>query len=401
MKLAYFGTPHTGGTYTVYHALRVGLAPFGVAVTWIGVGPQAQAAFDSQQWAHEREHGVVIAGRIDDDRLQAEAFIYYLESSDFDGVFVNVLAGRVETNAIRYLAPAIKRVMIVHNITPGTYAAARAVRDHVHATIGVSPRIRNDLIKSHGFQDEYTHVIPNAIDLQSFNVPRVERQHDAPLRVLFLGRVVDTDKGVFWLPQIMSKLSPIAVQLTVVGEGPDMAELQKRCAAMADRFTFTGRIAPDEVPGMLAFHDAFIFPSRFEGLGLSLVEAMAAGCVPVATRLKNVTDFVVTDGRDGFLFPMGDMAAAAAAVERLALEPATLARMSLAAKQSVKGRFELANMAQAYKALIDAVMLQPRPLAQALPMHRWNYPEGLRRGLRSRLPAGVKNVLRRLRERFA
>lgn len=401
MKFAYFGIPHTGGTYTVYNSLRTGLAQHGIAVKWLGLGPYAQAAFDNPQWAHEREHGVVIAGQIDDDRLQADALIQYLESSDFDGVFVNVLAGRVETNAIRYLDPAIKRVMIVHSITPGTYAAARAVRDHVHATVGVSPRIRSDLLKSHGFQEACTHAIPNAIDLKAFNRPRVERQHDAPLRVLFLGRLSDTDKGVLWLPQIMAKLSPDVAHLTVVGDGSDMAELQKRCAGMADRITFTARIASHEVPGMLTCHDVFIFPSRFEGLPLSLVEAMAGGCVPVATRIKDVTTFVVKDRVNGLLFDMGDTLAAASAIKRLADEPALLRSMSAAAQQNASGRFALADMASAYKAVLENVHLQPVPLSKPLSMNQWTFPRGLKPGLRSKLPSGLKNILRNLREKMA
>lgn len=401
MKFAYFGIPQIGGTYTVYNSLRTGLAHHGISVKWLGVGPNAQSAFDNPQWEHEREHGIVIAGQIDNDRLQAKALIQHLESSDFDGVFINVLAGRVETNAMRYLDCSIKRVMIVHSITPGTYAAARTVRDYVHATIGVSPRIQQDLVSRHGFRPANTHAIPNAIDLSLFEESAEYRSSLEPLRLLFLGRVVDADKGVFWLPELVQRLPRSLVQLTVVGDGADLPALKARFASKGFAARFVGRVSAEQVPGILASHDVFIFPSRFEGLPLSLVEAMAAGCVPVATRLKNVTDFVVTDGRDGFLFPMGDMAAAATAVERLARERATLARMSLAAKQGVKGRFELAAMAQAYKALIDAVVLQPITLAQTLPMHRWNYPAGLRRGLRSHLPAGVKNVLRRLRESFA
>ncbi|MGB4346450.1 MAG: glycosyltransferase family 4 protein [Burkholderiaceae bacterium] len=401
MKFAYFGIPHTGGTYTVYHSLRVGLATQGITVKWLGLGTHAQAAYHDPQWKHERDHGVVIAGQVDDERKQAEALIRYLESADFDGVFVNVLAGRVETNAIRYLDPAIKRVMIVHSITPGTYAAARAVRDHVHATIGVSPRIRNDLIRSHGFKEACTHAIPNAIDLKAFNGARVERQNAKQLRLLFLGRVVDTDKGVFWLPQIMAKLSPDVAHLTVVGDGSDMAELQKRCAGIADRITFTARIASHEVPDMLACHDVFIFPSRFEGLGLSLVEAMAGGCVPVATRIKDVTTFVVKDGINGFLFDMGDTLAAASAITRLADEPALLRSMSAAAQQNAAGRFALSDMAGAYKAVLEDVHLHPSPISKPFSMDQWAFPSGLTSNFRSKLPSGLKNVLRSWREKLA
>jgi hypothetical protein len=53
--------------------------------------------------------------------------------------------------------------MIVHSITPGTYAAARSIRDYVHATVGVS-RISDDLVQRAGFAPGHTHVIGNPFD---------------------------------------------------------------------------------------------------------------------------------------------------------------------------------------------------------------------------------------------
>lgn len=402
MRLAYFGVPHTGGTWTVYTALRAGLEAHGIEVRWLGVGPSAQSAYDNPRWAPERADGVVFAPEATDEAAQGKALVEYLEhSGEFDGVFVNVLASRVQTNAMRYLDPGIRRVMIVHNITPGTYSAARAIRDHVHATVGVSPRIREDLVGRLGFDAAQTLAIPNAVDLGAFAHERAPKPADAPLRLLSLGRLIDTDKGVFWLPKILQHLHDIPVQLTIVGDGPDRAELERRCACLGDRVRFAGRIPPGQVPGVLAAHDLFLFPSRFEGLGLSLVEAMAAGCVPVATHIKGVTDFVVEHGETGFLFPMGNTRDAAAAVRLLASQPERLRAMSAAARSQNGTRFSIPTMAAHYADLLESVMTRPPDIAKPLPVTEWKYPRGLRAGLRSYLPTGVKNVLRQMRERFA
>ena len=401
MKVAYFGIPHAGGTYTVYHSLRVGLEPHGVIVKWLGLGPNAQAAFDNIKWAHERMHGVVISGRDDNDRHQANALISYLESSDFDVVFVNVLAGRIETNAMRYLDPTIKRVMIVHSISPGTYAAARSVRDYVHATVGVSPRICSDLIRKHGFPDASTFAIPNALDLRSFNTPRLPPQGTSPLRVLFLGRITDTDKGVYWLPQIMAQLSPDVASLTIVGDGPDLQNLKKRCMPLGNPVEFIGRIPPAEVASMLARHDVFIFPSRFEGLPLALVEAMAAGCVPVATRIKGVTDFVIKNEEDGCLFTMGAVHEAARIIDGLYHDRERLNQLSNAAKLNAHGRFDVSAMGEKYNKVLTSIFLHPANIPSPLHINNWSYPRGLRPGIRTYLPTGVKNSLRSWRERFS
>lgn len=401
MKFAYFVFPHAGGTYTVYSALRAGLASHGITVTWIGVGPHAQAAWDNPQWAHARAHGAVVAGHIEDERQQAEALIRHLEASDFDGVFVNVLGDRVETNAMRYLDPAIRRVMIVHNITAGTYAAARAMREHVHATVGVSPRIQSDLVRKHGFAAERTFAIPNAIDLAPFSSAVRTQSPDGVLRLLFLGRVIDSDKGVLWLPRIMERLANQPVSLTIAGDGPDLAELQKRFANQSGRVRFTGRVQPYAVPALIAEHDVLVFPSRFEGLGLSLVEAMATGCVPVASRIRGVTDFVVHDGSNGCLFDIGNVDAAAAKIKLLAENHELLGEMAAAARRNTVGRFDLPTMANGYAKILGDLAAAPPRIASPLRIDRWTYPPGLRAGLRTYLPNGIKNRLRVWREQFA
>ncbi len=401
MKFAYFAFPHAGGTYSVYSTLRAGLASHDITLNWLGIGPHAQAAWDDPQWHHARPHGAVVAGHVGDERQQAEALIRHLESSDFDGVFVNVLAGRVETNAMRYLDPAIRRVMIVHSITPGTYAAAKTIREYVHATVGVSPRIQSDLVRSYGFAAERTFAIPNAIDLAPYSSQERTESPDAVLRLLFLGRIIDTDKGVFWLPRIMERLAGQPVSLTVVGDGPDLAELRKRFAHQNSRVRFTGRVPPDAVPALLADHDVFVFPSRFEGLPLSLVEAMAAGCVPVASRIRDVTDFVVQDGDNGYLFDIGDVDSATEKIRMLAENRDVLAKMAAAARKNSVGRFDLSSMGKAYRDVLHKALNGPAMISAPLSQKNWRYPSGLRPGLRTYLPTGIKNRLRVWRERFA
>lgn len=401
MRIAYFGIPHDGGTYTVYRSLRAGLAPQGVKVFWLGLGPAAKKAAEDQRWLEDSEIGVVLAGDTEDETQQALALINFLESGTCDGVFVNVLGGRVSTNAIRFVSPTLKRIMIVHNITRGTYNAARAMRDYVHASVGVSPRIRSDLIESCGFSSERTFTIPNAVNIGAFKQgDRTSRSH-RPLRLLSLGRIVDSDKGVFWLPKILEHVAQGEARLTIAGDGPDLPELKRRCAHLDERVCFIGRVPPRQVPRVLAEHDVFLFPSRFEGLGLSLVEAMAAGCVPVASRIKGVTDFVVRDGENGILFDFGDVRSAASAIASLAADRDRLVELSAAAHRKIGNRFNLEAMAQSYLEVLSRVMADPPRIRDRLPMAQWDYPSGLRPGLRTYLPMGLKNWLRLRRERLA
>lgn len=398
MKLAYFGYPQIGGTYSLFRHLRTGLAGADIELRWLGCGPNAHAAADNPMFRAERQHGNTVGRPDDDDTARTRAMVAAIEEG-FDGVFVTVLADPVQTNAVRYLDPRIFRITIVVNITPGTYAAARAIRDHVHVTVGVAPRIQADLVRRYGFDRDRTVTIPIGIDIAGVVSARPERSSRS-LRVLYLGRVEEQAKGVLWLPRICRDLPP-SVTLTVAGDGPDLGRLKARCADLGSRVQFRGAVAPSVVGKLLAEHDVLLMPSRFEGFPVTLVEAMAAGCVPVASRIQGATDLAVEHGVNGFLFPVGDTRAAAQAIVRLAEDRSTLAAMSVRASHKARDHFGVGLMAERYRDLIDGLRYSQPAVAPPLGLAGWRLPSGLRPGIRTYLPTSLKNALRTLRERQA
>ena len=398
MKFAYFVVPQIGGTYTVFKHLRHGLAEFGIDVTWLGVARNYQPI--RSELRQEMRYGTLlhIPEQLD-ERAAAACLVGAIETRDYDGIFINVLSDRLQTNIARYLPENLTRVMIVHNITPGTYAAARAVRDHVHATIGVAVRCRDDLVARYGFPASRTFSILNAVEGPA---PRQLEQTRTPakrLRVICFGRMEDASKGIFLLPAIVDKL-PRTIDLTIAGDGPDLPQLRQRLAHRGKTVTFTGAIDPSTAGDLLARHDVLIMPSRFEGCPLALLEAMAVGCVPVASRLRGVTDTIVKDGVEGHLFAVGDHDAAARMIRKLDADRDLLARMSLAARRTIAERFTVREMAERYHDVIRGISEKRPQLAPSLPISDWSMPRGLRPGLRSYLPDPMKNWLRTLRERF-
>jgi glycosyltransferase involved in cell wall biosynthesis len=397
MKFGFFVFPHLGGTYSVFRNLRQGLAAQGVELCWLSASGAAHAAARDAFFGAERAAGRLVGRPGDTPAAQARALREVFLAEDFDGVVVNVLADPVETNLVRYLPPELLRVMIVHNITPGTYAAAAAIRDHVHATVAISPRIRDDLIGTYGFTAARLQLIPHGV--ARLATPRVRRAAGAPLRVLFLGRIDEQAKGVSWLPAIYRGLS-VPVALTIAGDGADLPKLRRQLAGL-EHVTFLGGVAPEAARRLFAAHDVFLMPSRFEGFPMALAEAMSAGCVPVASRIAGVTDAIVTHGRDGLLFPVGRPRAAAAAIDGLDRDPTRLRAMSRAAAIGVRERFSLERCAEGYRALFTRLAAEPPAVPPARDFSAWALPWGLRPGLRTRLPAPVKNVMREWRERLA
>jgi glycosyltransferase involved in cell wall biosynthesis len=398
-RIAFLQAPGIGGPYRVYRELRNRLHQSGTEVRWLAVGPGPQAVMERPEWKQERDFGEVLAPETLDEGHQASICLDHVEHAGYDGVFVNVLGDRVLTNIARYLDPQIRRIMIVHSITVGTYAAARSIRDYVHATVGVSPRISDDLVRRMNFLPSRTHMIANAFDGTAFRwSPR--ETHEGPLRLLSLGRLEDASKGILLLPQLLAQLRDVPLRLTIAGDGPDRDALRRSLAADMDRVRFVESVPPEAVPEVMGQHDVFLFPSRYEGFGITLVEALASGCVPVASRLRGVTDFIIDSGTTGFLFPVGRMQIAAQYVRALAKDRRMLARMSSEGCTSAFSRFRSEIMTTAYADVLEDVMAHPPRIAPVLRREDWRMPAGLRPGWRSALPSPIKDRLRVLRERI-
>lgn len=404
VKCAYFVRPHIGGTYSVFTRLSASLRQSGVELRWLAAGAAGETInFPSAEQGLSdalRKGDAIDRMGVLDEETRARRMIAFLRDNNFKAVFVNVLSSRFETNLVRYLPDDILRVMIVHNITPGTYAAAREIRDHVHATVGVSKRCRDDLVSHYGFDPARTLVIPHGLNksIHSQNRATVS-DHSQQLRLLYLGRIEDNSKGVFWLPNILRELK-CNYHLTVAGDGPDLAELRHRLESFGDKVSFTSWVAPSDVPWLVSQHDVMVMPSRFEGFGLTLIEAMSEGCPAVVSKIAGVTDYIVTDGEDGFLFPVGDFRAAARHINLLADNRQLRAKMAEAARLKVAVAFDNDVSGCAYAGLLENLVQDPPAVAAPLPLSQWKMPTALHSSLRSRLPKPVKNWLRQMRERL-
>jgi glycosyltransferase involved in cell wall biosynthesis len=136
------------------------------------------------------------------------------------------------------------------------------------------------------------------------------------------------------------------VALWVVGErlvsdrGEDMAALLRN-AGLGDRLRLLGY--RDDVPDLMAAADIFALPSRFEGLPMSVIEAMLTALPVVAADVRGPAEQVVPEVT-GLLVPPGDAAALAAALRRLSADPALRARMGAAGRDRALQRYDEAKV---------------------------------------------------------
>ncbi len=98
-----------------------------------------------------------------------------------------------------------------------------------------------------------------------------------------------------------------------------------------------------DVPALMHAIDVFVMPSIWEGFGLVLLEAMAAGRPIVASRVATIPE-VVVDEETGLLVPAGDPLALASALAELAEQPALAARMGEAGRERLRRQFSVEKM---------------------------------------------------------
>jgi glycosyltransferase involved in cell wall biosynthesis len=141
--------------------------------------------------------------------------------------------------------------------------------------------------------------------------------------IAMIGRLV-AEKGY---PELFEAMRAVDAQLWVIGERlrSDHAqaidaqiEAVQRDPVLKQRVRFLGY--RDDVPALLHAADIFTLPSHREGMPRSIVEAMLSGLPVVATDIRGSREEVV-DGETGYLVPLGDVAALAQALERLARDP--------------------------------------------------------------------------------
>jgi glycosyltransferase involved in cell wall biosynthesis len=188
-------------------------------------------------------------------------------------------------------------------------------------------------------------VIPYTLGFPPTATQRVPAA-DRAFRILFVGRLVER-KGVTHLVEAVGRLVPdLRARLTVIGDGPERVSLEAQIArdGLGDRVTLRGRVAEAELRDAYRAADVLVLPSILdargdtEGLGVVLLEAMSYGVPVIGSDLGGITD-IVRDGATGLLVPPADPAVLAAALERLARDPALAARLGEAGRTRVATAF--------------------------------------------------------------
>jgi glycosyltransferase involved in cell wall biosynthesis len=146
-----------------------------------------------------------------------------------------------------------------------------------------------------------------------------------------------------------------SARLVLAGDGPLAKVLEARSHALGvrEKVHFLGSRL--DAPALLGAFDTYCLPSHYEGLPLTILEAMAAGCPIVATRVLGIAE-VVRDGDTGVLVAPDDAAALAAALLRLRATPALAARLAEGGRAWVRRHGDVGVMTKEYERLYDEIL---------------------------------------------
>ena len=268
------------------------------------------------------------------------------------------MSGEVYTWGTRLHVPAVRRA-----VGAGTAARNLLLRD-ADAFVAMSRAIAAECLAA-GAPPERIVRLPHGVDTDRFSPASPGEKRALRARYgLPESRVIATytgrllrGKGLEALVDAFASLAAEQprVHLMIVGSGEGQTlsvegELKDsvRRRGLGDRVTFTGRV--DDVAERLRASDLFVFPSEFEALGISLIEAAACGLPAIGARTGGIVD-VIEDGASGLLVAPGDTSALLLAMRALATDSERRLQMGARARQIARDRFDMDDSVARYVAL--------------------------------------------------
>jgi len=222
-------------------------------------------------------------------------------------------------------------------------------------------------------------VVPNGVDVKKMSVSNFSPYGRSPEGRQFSKKdfkkklgIIENDKviitasrlveknGIADLIKAMSSL-PTDVKLLILGSGPlennlKLLALRSLGEGGDDKILFLGNVLNNDVPRYLAISDVFVRPSLSEGLGISFLEAMAAGVPIIGTKVGGIPDFL-KDGETGLFCEVSSPKSIAEKINLLLSGEALRRKIIINAGQLVEEKYNWDKIADQIKAIIDRLTI--------------------------------------------
>jgi len=228
----------------------------------------------------------------------------------------------------------------------------RKYRKNIDSIIAISEGVRTALIIS-GINPDIIEVIPSGIDFSPFEAPksrdylRNELSFENDDYLVGVVAHLASHKGHKYLieaSRILKEKAP-KIKIIIVGEGPLRMKLDKQAheTNVSEMVFFLG--FREDIPQILASLDVFVLSSYLEGMGSSLLDAMASRLPVVATKVGGIPEVVINENT-GLLVPARDSLSLAQAILRLYNDRTLAKRLGQRGYEVVHQKFSCRGMAE-------------------------------------------------------
>jgi len=291
--------------------------------------------------------------RRDRYRLVQTALFY----ADVVGVITAAAAGisariSVETasHGNRFFRPLHRHVMY------------RLAMKFVSRIVAVSREVKQSLIAREKIPTECIEVIPNAVDMSSFDIGDADDTLKESIGItgryplLVTVARLDEVKGhtvLISALRLFKKKFPRFISV-FIGDGPLRRRLEKEVkdAGLEEHIIFLG--FRQDIAKLLPFFDIFVLPSLSEGLPNSVLEAMASGLPVVASAVGGIPE-AVTDGYNGRTVPPSDPDSLAEALSGVAGDRKVCMEMGRRGKAVIAGHYSLQAQIESFIRLYESI----------------------------------------------
>ncbi|NMH68925.1 glycosyltransferase family 4 protein [Bacillus sp. RO3] len=186
----------------------------------------------------------------------------------------------------------------------------------------------------------------------------------SPLRIIMVARFAFPKEQPLLL-QALENIEEPDWELDLVGDGPRLNELKEKVqrSSLSHRIHFLGNRR--DVPELLANAHIFVLTSQYEGLPISIIEAMRCGLPIVASDVGGVEE-LVKEGENGFLIPRGDATLLTSKLKTLMANQPLMEKMGQVSRQRYEAKFSFEKMRdqtlQMYRDILESQAQSPKVL---------------------------------------
>ncbi len=235
------------------------------------------------------------------DKINNE-FLNYVKHASPKYIIINHDFERYKI--LRALGTTSKFVGVAHSDDDEYYNAIYRYGHSLDAIVCVSQKIKNTIDDLNPSFKQKTIYIPYGVDKSAFFPARFMPSNNN-FNFLYAGRFIQQQKRIDLLAKLAYILyeSGIAFHFKFVGSGPDHNFLLQRLSKLINLGLVSIFTPVDNAAMPAVYQDATFFTllSSYEGLPVSLLEAMSCGCIPIASDIKSGIPDFITDGINGLI----------------------------------------------------------------------------------------------------